>query len=113
MKTSCRVCNNKVVGAKIRKLFKEGCIKNGATVEQAYYANRDNCSRYNNKLVDGYKIVYKSLDYGAFKIFKKDRTRVQKVWKYVLEHINKIDKGWVYREYSGSHYGISKEFRVD
>ena len=113
MNKECNVCNNRVVAKKIRELFEEGCIKFGLKGDDLYFEKMHNCKRYKNDLVDGYKIVYKSLNVvAAFYWQKKNRVEIGKVWEWVCGEVNKIDEGWVYKRYGNSeYYGISKEFR--
>ena len=105
-KISSRELNKKVRELFVKKLDDMRLkgreeIRNEGKVVVGY-----NCERYNNELSNGYKIVWKSYGWYGF----------EKVWKYIVEEVNKIDSGWKLLESSsyrgdGSVYGMSKEYR--
>jgi hypothetical protein len=95
--------NNRELNKKVRELYVEKVNMEGYDGKKSV---KYNCERYNNELCNGYKIVWKS--YGWF--------GYEKVWKYIVEEINKIDSGWVLLESAswrgdGNVWGMSKEYR--
>ena len=95
--------NNRELNKKVRELFVKKLNMEGY---DGSVKVKCNCERYNNELCNGYKIVWKS--YGWF--------GYEKVWRYIVEEINKIDSGWRLLESAswrgdGNVWGMSKEYR--
>ena len=95
--------NNRELNKKVRELFVKKLESEGMDGKKTV---KYNCERYNNELWNGNKVVWKS--YGWF--------GYEKVWRYIVEEINKIDSGWVLLESAswrgdGNVWGMSKEYR--
>ena len=106
-KELCSCKKDKILNKKIRELFIEEIDKLGQIVfkNKGEDVVRYNCDRYNNKLKDGYNVVWKSS-----RMFMEEGIDV--VWKNIVKRINEIDSGWEYKEFvNDGKVGMKKVYR--